>query len=145
MHMCRRVIETSLSELRTYYVGVCLTGYALLVAMHVCMYVCTHITGYDSTLHIGIAMVFVFSPYILKYSSYFQFHVSFNDFIAQHMSKLSCVPNLSLKFLAEIITKNSFPILSMFFFFSFLLKTRNSITVAPIDMKLHIWSGLGQS
>ena len=43
MHMCRRVIETSLSELRTYYVGVWLTGYALLVAMHVCMYVCTHI------------------------------------------------------------------------------------------------------
>ena len=57
------------------------------------------ITGYGSTLYIGIAMVFVFSPYILKYSSYFQFQVSstFNDFTAQHMSKLSCVPNLSLK------------------------------------------------
>ena len=36
--MCRRVIETNLSELSTYYVGVRLTGYALLVAMHVCMY-----------------------------------------------------------------------------------------------------------
>ena len=45
-------------------------------------------------------MVFVFSPYILKYSSYSQFQVSstFNDFTAQHMSKLSCVANLSLKY-----------------------------------------------
>ena len=43
MHMCRRVIETSLSELRTYYVGVCLTGYALLVAMHVCSYACMYV------------------------------------------------------------------------------------------------------
>ena len=58
------------------------------------------ITGYGSTLYIGIAMVFVFSPYILKYSSYFQFQVSltFNEFTAQYMSKISCVPNLSLKY-----------------------------------------------
>ena len=35
-------------------------------------------------------MVFVFSPYILKYSSYFQFQVSltFNEFTAQYMSKM---------------------------------------------------------
>ena len=47
------------------------------------------ITGYGSTLYIGIAMVFVFSAYILKYSSYFQFQVSltFNEFTAQYMSK----------------------------------------------------------
>ena len=35
-----------------------------------------NITGYGSTPYIGIAMVFVFSPYILKYSSYFQFQAS---------------------------------------------------------------------
>ena len=36
------------------------------------------------TLYIGIAMVFVFSPYIRKFSSYFHFQVivTFNDFIA---------------------------------------------------------------
>ena len=58
------------------------------------------ITGYGSTLYIGIAMVFVYSPYILKYSSYFQFQVSltFNEFTEQYMSKISCVPNLSLKY-----------------------------------------------
>ena len=28
-----------------------------------CVYICFHITGYGSTLYIGIAMVFVFSPY----------------------------------------------------------------------------------
>ena len=45
-------------------------------------------------------MVFVFTPYILKYSSYSQFQVSLtcNDFTAQHKSKLSCVANLSLKY-----------------------------------------------
>ena len=42
------------------------------------------ITRYGSTLYIGIAMVFVFSPYIIKFSSYFHFRVilTFNDFIA---------------------------------------------------------------
>ena len=61
---------------------------------------CHIITGYGSTLYIGIAMVFVYSPYILKYSSYFQFQVSltFNEFTEQYMSKISCVPNLSLKY-----------------------------------------------
>ena len=33
------------------------------------------ITGYGSTLYIGIAMVFVFSPYIWKFTSCFQFQV----------------------------------------------------------------------
>ena len=58
------------------------------------------ITGYGGTLYIGIAMVFVFSPYIWKFSSYFQFQVirTFNDFTAQHMSKQSCMPNISLKY-----------------------------------------------
>ena len=35
----------------------------------------TFITRYGSTLYIGIAMVFVFSPYIRKFSSYFHFQV----------------------------------------------------------------------
>ena len=38
------------------------------------------ITRYGSTLYIGIAMVFVFSPHIRKFSSYFHFR-AFNDFI----------------------------------------------------------------
>ena len=52
---------------------------------------CT-ITGYGSTLYIGIAMVFVHFEiqFLLSIST-------FNDFTAQHMSKLSCVPNFSLK------------------------------------------------
>ena len=43
-----------------------------------------YITRYGSTLYIGIGMVFVFSPYIRKFSSYFHFQVilTFNDFIA---------------------------------------------------------------
>ena len=46
----------------------------------------------------------------------------------------------------NIIPKNVFPILSMFFFFFFFfffLKTRNSITVVPIDMKVGVWTGFG--
>ena len=66
----------------------------------------TFITGYGSTLYIGIAMVFVFSPYIWKFTSCFQFQVNltFNDFTAQNMSKVICVPNVSLNypFLAKL-------------------------------------------
>ena len=65
-----------------------------------------HITGYGSTLYIGIAMVFVFSPYIWKFTSCFQFQVNltFNDLTAQNMSKVICVPNISLNypFLAKL-------------------------------------------
>ena len=92
------------------------------------------ITGYSSILYVGIAMVFVFSPYIF-------FYFQFNDFTAQHMSKPRCVP-----FFTEIpllAKSTSFPFFHVFFF-SFLLKMRNSITMSPIDMKLHnIWSKLG--
>ena len=61
---------------------------------------CIYITGYGSTLYIGIAMVFVFSPYIWKFTSCFQFQVNltFNDFTAQNMSKVICVPNISLNY-----------------------------------------------
>ena len=40
-------------------------------------------------------MVFVFSPYIWKFTSCFQFQVNltFNDFTAQNMSKVICVPH----------------------------------------------------
>ena len=63
-------------------------------------YTVTYITGYGSTLYIGIAMVFVFSPYIWKFTFCFQFQVNltFNDFIAQNMSKVICVPNISLNY-----------------------------------------------
>ena len=65
-----------------------------------------YITGYGSTLYIGIAMVFVFSPYIWKFTSCFQFQVNltFNDLTAQNMSKVICVPNVSLNypFLAKL-------------------------------------------
>ena len=67
---------------------------------------CTTITGYGSTLYIGIAMVLVFSPYIWKFTSCFQFQVNltFNDLTAQNMSKVICVPNISLNyhFLAKL-------------------------------------------
>ena len=46
----------------------------------------------------------------------------------------------------NIIPKNVFPILSMFFFsffFFFFLKTRNSIAVVPIDMKVGVWTSFG--
>ena len=33
------------------------------------------VTQYGSTVYIGIAMVFLFSPYIRKFSSYFQFQL----------------------------------------------------------------------
>ena len=63
-------------------------------------YVHVHlITRYGSTLYIGIAMVFVFSPYIRKFSSYFHFQVivTFNDFIALNVWKLNCIQNISVK------------------------------------------------
>ena len=43
------------------------------------------VTGYGSTLYIGIAMVFVFPPYIRKFTSFFQFQVvlTFNDVTAK--------------------------------------------------------------
>ena len=53
------------------------------------------ITGYGR-----IAMVFVFSPYIRKLTSCFQFQVNFtfNDFTAQIMLKIICVPNFTLNY-----------------------------------------------
>ena len=59
------------------------------------MYIYIHpvfITGYGSTLYMGIAIVFVFSPYILKISSFQVIH----NFTVQHMLKLSCMPNIFL-------------------------------------------------
>ena len=53
--------------------------------------------------------------------------LTFNDFTAQHMSKLRCMPNISLK-------HHNSPILSMFFFFY----SHNSITIIPIGMKLDV-------
>ena len=60
----------------------------------------------DRVRYIGIAMVFVFSPYIWKFTSWFQFKVNltFNDLTAQNMSEVICVPNISLNyhFLAKL-------------------------------------------
>ena len=72
-----------------------------MVILRVCvLFVFSFITGYGSTLYIGIAMVFVFSPYIWKFTSCFQFQVNltFNDLTAQNMSKVICVPNISLNY-----------------------------------------------
>ena len=41
---------------------------------------------------------------------------------------------------ANIIPKNVFP---MFFFSFFFLKTRNSIAVVSIDMKVGVWTSFG--
>ena len=79
-----------------------------IIKRHVYITACipVYITGYGSTLYIGIAMVFVFSPYICKFTSCFQFQVNltFNDLTAQNMSKVICVPNISVNyhFLAKL-------------------------------------------
>ena len=69
----------------------------------------TDITGYGSTLYIGIAMVFEFSPYIRKFTSCFQFQVNLtiNDFTAQNMSKSNlCTKNfIKLPRFGQVITK----------------------------------------
>ena len=84
----------------------------------VCMY--TYITGYGSTLYIGIAMVF---------SSHLQFQLLKILYTVQRMSK----PNILLKY---NFWPKHFPILFMFFFFFSSLNSRNSISILPIDMKL---------
>ena len=87
-------------------------------------------------------MAFVFSPYIWKFTSCFQFQVNltFNDLKAQNISKVICVPNISLNY--HFLAK--FGILSMVFFFFFLsLNSRNSITIVPIDMKVGVWTSFG--
>ena len=70
------------------------------------LYVAGHITGYGNTLYIGIAMVFVFSPYMWKFTPCFQFQVNLtlNDFTAQNMSKVICIPNISLNY--HFLAKN---------------------------------------
>ena len=89
-------------------------------------------------------MVFVFSPYIRKCISCFQFQVSFtfNDFTAQIMLKIICVPIITLNyhFLSKIITVFTFLSMLFFFFFFLSLNSRNSITIVPINVKLGNWS-----
>ena len=94
-----------------------------------------NITGYGSTLYIGIIMVHLESWFLLSISDFSQFYST------THVeTKLYAKYFLKIPILAKIITKYIFPILSMFFFFFFffLLNSRNSITVIPIDMKLDI-------
>ena len=91
-------------------------------------------------------MVFVFSPYIRKLTSCFQFQVdfTFNDFPAQIMLKIICVLNITLNyhFLSKL---HNFGILSMLFFFFLSLNSRNSITIVPINVKLGNWRGFIES
>ena len=99
---------------------------------------------YHRVLCIGIGMAFVFSPYIWKFTSCFQFQVNltFNDFTAQNMSNVMCTKYfIKLPLLGQIITKFS---LSMVFFFFFFLSL-NSITIVPLHMKLGICTGFGRS
>ena len=89
-------------------------------------------------------MVFVFPPYIRKFSFYFQFQVnSTSDGYTgiEHVKTKLCMKYFTkIPLPLPIRAKHIFPILSMllllFFFFS--LNSRNSITVVPIDIKLGI-------
>ena len=93
---------------------------------------------------IGIVW-YLYSPHTLKFSSYsssyFQFHVilTFNDFTAQHMSKQSCMPNVSLKYI-PLLVKVMFPHIV-----HVLLLVVEPITIAPTDMKLDVWTDFGDS
>ena len=55
-----------------------------------------YITGYGSTLYIGIAWV-LYSPHRFGNSllAFFQVNLTLIDFTAQNMSKVICVPNIS--------------------------------------------------
>ena len=76
------------------------------------------ITVYSSTLYIGITMIFVFSPYIWKFSFYFH-SLTFNIFTAHVTTKLYAKYFTKLPLMAKVITKYNFPILSMFFYIFF--------------------------
>ena len=76
------------------------------------------IAGHGSTLYIGIAMVFVFT---------FENSVLTFNFKTQFYGTTHVKNKLYAKY---------FPILPIFFFF--LLNSRNSITVLPMDMKLDV-------
>jgi hypothetical protein len=72
-------------HVHTYDFGQCSSMYIGLVVL--CMkempffiYICgpiVHITKYGSTVYVRIAMVFLFPPYIWKFSSYFNFKLLF--------------------------------------------------------------------
>ena len=97
----------------------------LVIVVYTCIIGCG--TCSRSTLYIGIAIVFVFSPYIWKC---FQFRVIWTPI---HL-KTKLYATFALKY--HFWSKLSFP---MFFFFW--LKTCNSITVVSIHMKLCVWIG----
>ena len=73
-----------ITKKRVVLVGVTYNAYNVRCEVNLVVIACcalAPITRYGSTLYIGIAMVFVFSPYIRKFSSYFHFQVIV-DFIA---------------------------------------------------------------
>ena len=98
---------------------------------------------YHTVYNIGIAMVFVFPPYIREIQSFFQFQVNStsDDYTVyiEHVKTKLCINKIPLPL--PIRAKHIFLILSMFFFFFFFffsLNSRNSITVIPIHIKLGI-------
>ena len=120
----------------------CLWAWCSRSIMNLCMY--RYITQYGSTVYIGIAMVFVFPPYIRKFSSCFQFQVklTFNDLRVQK-TKLCIEHFMKLSLSVQVTAKTIFHCLSMlfflfFFFFFFLLNSCNSKTVVALNVKLDV-------
>ena len=80
-----------------YMLTLLLLQYKQFLLPAICNSSTTYITYYGSTMYIGIAMVFVFSPYIGIFSSCFQFRLLMT---LQHRpcQNKNCVCNTSLKF-----------------------------------------------
>ena len=55
----------------------------------------THISQYGSTVYIGIAMVFVFFPYIRKFSFCLHFHINTRISNESALQSINHVPNIS--------------------------------------------------
>ena len=94
----------------------------------------TYITGYSSILYIGIAMVFVFSPYIRKFTSCFQFQVNLRFYSTECVKSDLCTKYFTT------FWPFYFCILSMVFFLLL-----NSITIVPLHTTLGICIGFSRS
>ena len=86
--------------------------------------ICPFFRIFHSLVIIGIAMVFVFSPYIIVLTFNFKpIATTLNDFRAQNLYKLKCVSNMSLNYhyLSQLWLKTKF-----FSFVRFLLVSSSS-------------------
>ena len=94
-------------------------------------------------------MVFVFSPYIRKFTSCFQFQVNLKFYSTEHVQGNLCAKYYTnLQLIVLIIKKMILCILSMlFFFFLFFfflsLNSHNSITIVPIPLPLYVIAHAG--